>query len=493
MDTLKKHEGEFQEVKYVGAETKHDHELKPDDGSNQTNTLYLYLTVLMIQIPILLSGAHIVWNSPAIPKITSNDSHINPLEQPATTVDISMIAGVPVLAGLIGTLALPKFSDILGRKLFLQGMVLFIFLGSLLLTFSRSVTVIIVSKCIISIFLHGATAIVPIYVTEICEDHNRAKFGCFLGLFHQIGHFYTFIVGPLFSYKIFNFLISIPAIPFLALFIFFPESPAYLIYKGKRTQCDKALKKLRHNKSNKEIEEDIRKLEETVTSKQNVKKNASIISLFKTKETRVGLMLAMLPLTVVHLSGVSVIMSFLAPFFNSAGTGMSGHKVGVIVSIAKMICFAITSSVVERVGRKRMLFLSSLATGVPLFGLGCYFYLKHINHPIIHQLQWLPLILVLSNVTLYSLGLGPIPISIVHEMFTAENRAAAGSFLMTVTGILIFLLTSSYPIIAATIGTHWAVWLFSFSCFVGSFLIYKYLPETNGKSLLQIQEMLKNY
>lgn len=486
-------EGELLEVMYVGLETEDEHELKPENGSSQTNTLFLYLTVLVIQMPILISGSQIVWNSPSIPKITSNDSQINPLDHPATTIDISMIAGIPGLAGLIGTLVLPKFSNILGRKLILQVMVCFTLLGSLLLTFSRSVTVIIVSRCIISIFLHGAVAIVPIYITEICEDHNRAKFGCFLGLFHQIGHFYTFVVGPLFSYKMFNVFISLPAIPFLALFIFFPESPAYLLSKGKRTRCVKALKKLRRNKTDKEIEEDVRKLEETVKSKERAKQNSSILSLFQTKESRTGLMLAMLPLMVNHLSGVAVIMSFLAPFFNSAGTGISGHKVGVMASTAKIVCFGITSSVVERVGRRRMLFLSSLATGVPLFGLGCYFYLKHINSPIIHELQWLPLILVLSDVTFYSLGLGPIPISVMHEMFTAEHRAAAGSFLMSVMVIVMFLLTSSFPIIAATIGTHWAVWLFSFSCFLGSFFIYRYLPETSGKSLLQIQEMLKNY
>ncbi|XP_072383311.1 facilitated trehalose transporter Tret1-like [Diabrotica undecimpunctata] len=493
VENVEKNGAELQEVTYVGLETERAHSLKVDYAVPRTNTPFLYLTVFMIQIPILISGAHTVWNSPTIPNIISNDTTINPLNQPATIMDISMITGIPHLPGLAGTLILPKLTDFLGRKKFLQVMILNILLGSILLTFSTSVTMIIISKCIISIFLSGSFAIVPIYITEICEDHNRAKFGCFIGLFHQIGHFYSFVLGPLFSYKIYNLFIGFLTVPFLLFFIFFPESPVYLISKGKKDECKNALRRLRSNKTTNEISRDIEILEANVKSKQNTKKTVTLVTVFKTKEARVGILLAMLPLAVQHLSGVAVIMTFLAPFFNSAGTSFSGHKVAVIVSIVKMSSFTFTSSVVERVGRKKMLLISSVGTGIPLFFLGCFFYLKHINSPLIHQFQWLPIILMLSNVLMYSLGLGPIPMAIMHEIFTPEIRAVAGSFVMTIVGLIVLSLTSSYPIVAATIGTHWAVWLFSFSCFVGTILIYKYLPETKGKSLIEIQEILKNY
>uniref|UniRef100_A0A6P7FX88 Facilitated trehalose transporter Tret1-like n=1 Tax=Diabrotica virgifera virgifera TaxID=50390 RepID=A0A6P7FX88_DIAVI len=490
---VEKNGEELQEVTYVGLETEWAHSLKVNDEVRRTDTPFLYLTVFMIQIPILLSGAHTVWTSPTIPTIMSNDTTINPLSQPATTVDISMIVGVPHLPGLVSTLTLPKLADFLGRKRFLQLMILNVLLGSILLTFSTSVTMIIISKCIIGIFLGGSFAIVPIYITELCEDHNRAKFGCFLGLFHQIGHFYSFIIGPLFSYKVYNLLITFLTVPFLLFFIFFPESPVYLFSKGRKDECRTALSRLRSNKTTNEINRDIKILEANVKSEQNTKRNVTIFTLFKTKETRIGLLLAILPLAVQHLSGVSVIMSFLAPFFNSAGTSISGHKVAVIVSIVKISSFTFTSSVVERVGRKRMLLISSVGTGIPLFFLGCFFYLKHVNSPLIHQFQWLPIVLMLSNVLMYSVGLGPIPMAIMHEIFTPENRAAAGSVIMTVVGLIVLSLTSSYPIVAATIGTHWAVWLFSFSCFLGSILIYKFLPETKGKSLKEIQEILNNF
>ncbi|XP_072381043.1 facilitated trehalose transporter Tret1-like [Diabrotica undecimpunctata] len=480
---------EVEEVAYLADETEceHEHEAK------KTSTLFLYCTIILLQIPVFTAGSHVVWNSPVVPMLMSNDSQINPLGRPATTADISMIAGMPALSGLFGSLILPKFSDFLGRKLFLQITVSMTLVGLMMLTFSTSVTMMVISKFIAGMFTSGAPSIIPIYVTELCEDHNRAKFGCLIGLFLQLGHFYTFIVGPLFSYRLLNFVISFPLILFLLLFVFFPESPVYLFSKGRRTQCEIALRKLRSHKNNNEIKKDMEKLEDVLKSKQYIKRNFNIVTLFKTKESRLGLFLALLPVAVQHLSGVSVILSFMAPFFDSAGTSFSGNKVAMIVSAVKITCISFTSTVVERVGRKRMLLISALGSGIPLFGLGWFFYLKHINSPIIYQLQWLPLLLVLLNVGFYSLGLGPIPTAIMHEMFTPEKRAAAGSFINTFTCILISSLTSTYPIIAATIGTHWAVWLYSFCCLVGAALIYKFLPQTTGKSLSEIQELLKQY
>uniref|UniRef100_A0A6P7FRS5 Facilitated trehalose transporter Tret1-like n=1 Tax=Diabrotica virgifera virgifera TaxID=50390 RepID=A0A6P7FRS5_DIAVI len=484
---------EVQEVTYVGEETECEHELKPENEPKKSNTLFLYCTIILLQIPVFTAGSHVVWNSPVVPMLMSNDSQKNPLGSPATTADISVIAGMPAISGLIGSLILPKFADVLGRKLFLQLTVSMMLVGYIILTFSTTVTMMFIAKFIAGMFTTGAPSVIPIYITELCEDHNRAKFGCFMGLFLQLGHFYTFIVGPLFSYRMFNFLISSPLILFLLLFIFFPESPVYLFSKGKRTQCEKVLRKLRSDKSSNEIRNDIEKLDDVLKSKQYIKKSFNLITLFKTKESRMGLFLALLPVAVQHFSGVSVIISFMAPFFDSAGTGFSGYKVAMIVSVVKISCISFTSAIIERVGRKRMLLISALGTGIPLFVLGWFFYLKYINSQIIHHLQWLPLLLVLSNVGFYSLGLGPIPTAIMHEMFTPEKRAVAGSFINTFTCLLIFSLTSTYPIIAATIGTHWAVWLYSVSCLVGAGMIYKFLPQTNGKSLSEIQELLKQY
>ncbi|XP_056641541.1 facilitated trehalose transporter Tret1-like [Diorhabda sublineata] len=482
-----------QEIQYIADDTKFSKQIKSNHQTHKPDSFYLYWAVFTVQLLTVVSGTSVVWTSPVIPKLTSNDTQVNPLGTPATTTDISMIAASPIITSLIGALVLPRLSDTIGRRMYLLTMGVGLLISHILLAFSASVLLIVISRCIVGTFLAGSFSVIPIYVTEICEDHNRAKFGCYLGLFHQIGHFYCFIIGPYFSMRILTLLLMIPIIPFLISFFFLPESPAYLLSKGKENKCRQALKKLRNTKDSSKIESEFHKLVESDKTKNFATKSPGYLSFFTNKETKVGFMLALLPCQVQILSGITVIMSFLAPLFNSAKTSISGDHVAIAVGILKISCFFLTSAVVEKLGRKRMLIYSSVGSGLSLFGLGCFFYLKHINSQLLDKLGWLPLTLILSYVGLYSLGIGPIPMAIMHEMFPAEYRAVAGSLLTTIGNIIMFTIVFSFPLITASIGSHWAVWAFSSFCIFGALLIHIFLPETKGKSLSEIQDILQSY
>ncbi|CAH1111742.1 unnamed protein product [Psylliodes chrysocephalus] len=454
--------------------------------------IYFFIPETKAQMLAVVAGSNVVWTSPALLKLTSNDTEINPLGRPVTTIEISMIAGIPSLSALVGTMVLPQLADVIGRKKYLLLNGLGMLIAGVSLAFSTTIIYIIITKSFLSFFACGAWTILPVYVIEICEKHNRTKFGCFIGIFHQIGHCYVYFVGPLFSLRIFTLIILTPALVFLMIFAIVPDSPIYLLSKGKVKEGKEALRKFRNNKSEEELEFEFVHIKKIVKDRAEAKK-ATMLVLFRKRQNRIALILALLPLIVQNFCGISIIMAFLAPIFNAAGTNISGNIAAVIVSSVKISCFVFTSFVIDKFGRRRMLLISSAGTGVPFIALALYFYLKYTNSSLLDSLQWLPLIAMLALIIMYSVGLGPVPPALVNELFPHDLRAASSAIINTMVNIIVFSLNVSFPLISQAYGIHCCLWIFSSFCFIGAILIYLFLPETKGRSFKEIQEMLNNY
>nr|QJX15789.1 glucosinolate transporter [Phyllotreta armoraciae] len=451
----------------------------------KSDTLFLYCSVVTAELLLVATGSSMVWPSPVLGKLGSNDTEINPIGRQITTVEISMLTGIPQFTSILGLLLCPKLSDIIGRKryLFLAGVVMLI--SGVGLAFSKKIVYMIIMRCIFGFF--GVMSVVPVYIAEICEDRNKGKFGCYTGMLHQIGHLFGFIIGPFLSVKYFTLVITAPLLIFICVFPLMPETPVYLLKHSKIQECKASLKKLRKNKNDLELELDLKKLEEHLKNEPKGK----VVNLFKKREHIFGILLSLLPIMLKYCSGVTVLFTFLAPFFDSAGTNLSGDLVAIIVAVVKISFFLLTSLIVDKFGRRRMLLISSCSTAVPLCALGIYFYLHHIQSPAVEYLQWLPLTGILATVSCFGLGIGPIPTYLMTEFFPADLRTAAASIINSSGNVMIFVLTFFFPIVTEQLGTEWCVWFFSINCVAGATLIYFFLPETKGKNYSEIEKLLK--
>lgn len=453
----------------------------------------LYINLFSAIIVVVGGSCHLVWLSPVVPKLQSNDTDINPLSRPVTTIETSLLAGFPYLVGLLGSIFVGKLSDIIGRKRTMLYVAVLILISNIIIALSSDVYVYIFARCIIFVMFSACLVLVPMYLLEICEDHNRAKFGSLMGLAMPIGNLYTYVFGSLVSsVQLLTFLCGLPIIPFLIIFsLFAPESPVYLASKGKLTLAMQALEKLRKNKSPQEIEKECEKIHKSIKVKLT-EERVGLGTLFRHRVSRKTLFLALIPIVVQHLSGVTVIMQFLAPIFNEADTYLSGNTISIIAGIIKMTIILTTAMKVERFGRRPLLIMSTFGSGIALFFMGLFFYWKHFNWIYIDKVMWLPILCLICNLIMYSIGMGPISLAVVTELFPGHTRAIGMSFVVTLSQITIFLLNFLFPIIVAEFGIYCCVWFFSFCCFIGSYFIYRFIPETRGKSIVEIQEIIEN-
>uniref|UniRef100_A0A6P7F8W7 Facilitated trehalose transporter Tret1-like isoform X1 n=2 Tax=Diabrotica virgifera virgifera TaxID=50390 RepID=A0A6P7F8W7_DIAVI len=485
-----------EEVKFISAESEEHQEqpLQPNNGIQikRRDTWYLCYTVLTTMLVMFSGATTLAWPSPALVMLKSNDTSENPLGMPIQTIEVSLLVGVPFFIAIFGSLFLPKLSDLVGRKGNLQILGIAMFINILGVAFSTRIELIIIFLSIGTACFSALYTVIPVYFTEICEDHNRAKYGCVMLLFLPLGSLYTYILGTTCSFKLFTILTAVPLIPFEILCLFAPESPTYLLSKGNRADCISTVEKLRSNKSQEELAEDFNKI---MLNLQAINRNVkpSFFAFSKTKEGRVGYLLSIVPMVIRSTSGVPIVTSLLAPILNEAGTNISGDTGAIIVGIVSALCSVFPCFVVEKFGRKALLIPSTLGVGSCTLILGLFFYLKHLQSPLCAHLQWLPIVCVSLFMIFYFVGLGPIPVTIPGELFLSDIRSVGVAFVMASSAIGLALIAFTYPLLAEAIGTYWCFWIFSTCSFTGVLFIYFVLPETKGKTIIEIQQILKDF
>nr|QJX15787.1 major facilitator superfamily protein [Phyllotreta armoraciae] len=458
---------------------------------NRPETLFTYFTIGTAFLLIMVGGSTVVWSSPAVVKMKLDDPNENPLGKPIEAVELSILIGLPTVSGLLGCFIIPKLADIVGRKYTLLAIGSVWLLSLIATSFSRNLIMFTSFICISMALQAASFAAVPIYLTEICQHHSRAKLGCILCVFIPIGELITYLVGSVFSIRDFTLIIASPLVVFLVLFHLAPESPVYSLTKGSVEECRRSLKKLRSNKTEKELNIEYDQIKESLDL-QEVKSEFVILTLLKSKEGRFGLLLGTIPIVIQYLTGATLVLQLMGPIFDEANT-FAGNTIAIIVGIAKVCCFLLASFLVERTGRKPLLIISCVGTGISTAVLSVYFYLNYINDPVIEDLKLLPLIAVLFFIMSYSMGIGPIPLAVISELFPSHARSVAMSFILMFCGVVLTVYNSSYPILDEYAGTHWCFFMFSFFSLLGAVVIYFVVPETKGKSDAEIQQILADY
>lgn len=434
-------------------------------------------------------GINTVWTSPVIWKLKSNDTNINPLGSPASTYQVALIAGLTPFGSLISPLFLTKFCDIIGRKKTLMMVTTIMLISTTGLAYSTHIYMYYIARFIIGLSVGGSVTSVSIFLSEISEDHNRGMIGCFMGLSFPIGNFYVYIVGPLFSVKVFTLICTIPnIINLLCLLTFIPETPYYLASKRNRTVAIKSLDRLR-NKSSNEIEKEYDAIVNTLGSTSR-EMEGTWNSLLRERNLRKGLIIALFLSLFQQLSGICAILAFAGPLFDASGASLSGDMTAILIGLVKITSVIFTIAIIERVGRRPLLLASTLGGSIPHFLLAMFFYLKSHSSPIVDNILWLPIVSVLGFIIMYSLGLGVIPTSIMSELFPNSVKSKAASVCSCGGHICLFIVTTSFPLMNDYFGPTWCFSIFCFFELLGFLFVYFLVPEIKGKSLMEVQELL---
>lgn len=429
------------------------------------------------------------WISPISEKLLIDRSELNPLGVSITTVQLALLGASQSIGSFIGPLLLSKLFDIFGRKKCLTVLYFIVTISIVTLAYSTDLIIYYASLFICGVCVGGVNVGQPVYISEICEDHNRGKMSCLGFVGYPLGTVICFLIGPYLSFKYFTVLCALPiAINALCFLTIVPESPIFSVKVHDIRGAKQILRKLR-DKSCKEIELEIDKIQYELQETTNSKGGCSQI--LTDRSSRNGLIIALGSYNLFNISGMAALTAYLQPVFNKVETSISSNICAVFVSTVQILCYIAAASGVERWGRRNILLFSVSASIIPLFIIGLYFHLKLKGYAIVESCNWIPVAGIGIFTVVNGFGTASVPVVIMNEFFTNQVKATATSIIVLVSGVVTALNLFGFPIIMESVGLGWCFWIFTSNCIVGSIFVYFFLPETKGKNLLEIQQILK--
>nr|CAI5848484.1 unnamed protein product [Callosobruchus analis] len=453
--------------------------IKKEHGFN----IYFYASLLTVNLALFSSSTTFVWSSPVIPQLLSNDTQINPVGEPITPLQQSLIGGLPYIGGIIGPLLLGRLCDILGRKKtsILLAVATSIAFG--ILAFARHLYIFYILRTILGALLFYCVVVTSVYTTEITEDHNRGKFQCLLILWHVSGFLYGYALGLFFPITSYTLFCAAPSVFSIIPMFFIPESPYYLAKKDE-AQAIEVLKRLRGKN---DVSKDLALIKTTINS--STASNKGNWRLLLTVPTnRKACFICFGAMIIQECSGAPAIIAYNGPIFNALD--LSGNLVSVILGVLRSLVAGLPFILVERFGKRCLMMISTAGCCISFLMIGIYFYLQSINLSNIDRVGWLPVVGVLAYVSFYGIGIGPGATALGGELFSDDIKTLGISAIHTFASLLCFIVTFSFPLITHYLGMYWPFFLFGIVCGIGVAFVYCFVPKTEGKSYLEIQEIL---
>lgn len=432
-------------------------------------------------------GCAYSWSSPMGDVLKSTDPNINPLERPITTTEESWITSIISLSATLSACLSLIISEKIGRKNTLLMFSIPMLISHVMCVLTTTPLGVLIARFLLGLGVGAVFCAIPVYIAEIAENHNRGLLGCSMGVMVSTGILFCYVVGPFIHYITLSYILMVPPILFFFMFAAIaPETPYYYVSKGKYLEAEKALAMIRDLPSGLILKE-LEAIKDTVESSRN--NNVSLMKSLQSISFKRGLTITLLTMFFQQGVGITIILSYMQSIFAAAGTNFSPELSVIVVSVVQTSFVLVSTSLVDKLGRKVLFVIAGFGTGVTSAVIGTFFYLKSSDYDL-SSYFWVPIAALILYLASYNLALGPLPWVLSGELFSSQTKTVGSTLTAMTCLFLAFLTALVFPGLINLIGMHGAFWFFSLNGFLCMLFILLRLPETKGKSFQEILEVL---
>ena len=285
-----------------------------------------------------------------------------------------------------------------------------------------------------------------------------------------------------------------------------PETPHFLMTKGRHFQALEVLQKLRGSRAKAEEEvQEISKAKERTEERFNTRRPAW---LEPSSLKRLGVMCVLNALSVS--TGISLLFVFSINVLEESGTSVDPYSASVAVAAVRLAAACLASYVHARIGRITLLGSMSILMALGYFGMaGSSHYLKQakitpslsMNESAIQALDtteddhdsaskllsYVPVLCMVCILVFNALGFFPVVRALSVEVFPTELRSLASAISFTATGLVLCGVALVFPALMAAVGFEGAFALFGLAALATGAWGRAMVPETRGRTLQDIQ------
>jgi len=458
-------------------------------SSRYSKSKQLFATI-SATLGCLLNGLVMGYTGPALPSLT-NSTAVNVYGERLTITaqEGSWIAGLVSIGCLVGSLMAGPTMDRFGRRFALMVVSSGSFLlGFTLMLLADSALHLYIGRMLNGIGLGFVMATSSVYIIEIGSTDFRGYLGCFIQLMWSVGVLIVFVLGCFLNWWHLILAQMLFVVPYVGGMYFSPESPRWLFLHGRDAEGRAALEWLRGPGKENIIEERIIRQEIEIRKSESVS-----LSLLTKAEIIKPFSLAILMMFFRNMSGMGVMIAYCNTILQHSGTEFEANISSVMVgAILFLSCLAATL-VINKFGRKLVLVISILGMGASFAVLGSYFYYIQSYEGTDKMVwmgatSWVPCGTILVLLFLGNGGYGTIVWVVIAEIMPKRVRSVANSVIIFVAYLLGFVSTKTFVDFTNAIGEGETFWLYATVCLVGGIFTLIFVPETRGKSLLEIEE-----
>ncbi|XP_075169842.1 facilitated trehalose transporter Tret1 [Haematobia irritans] len=439
--------------------------------------------------------------SVALPSVTLGQLTNEDEEFCLSLEEASWFSAINTMACPLGGLLVGLLLDRIGRKNTILafdvcGVLGWGLLATAALHTDRSAILIqmLIARFIQGIMIGLSVSPVGVYSAEISLPRIRGRLilGTSLGL--AAGILFMYILGYFIrnDWQLISIISTVHQIISTLCALPMPETPSWLMQNGYSDKARRSLKYFRGLNKNdasycEEFENELNVIKKTSEESRNTAKNESLWQAIKCPEVYKPLLIMVGFFGFQQCSGVVAVVVFAVQIATQAGVTIDPVLCAVMVGVARIITTFFMSTIFEKWGRKMagIVSASGMTLCMMLLALSGWF------PEAFNRVPPLPIVCIVLHIVFSTMGLLTLPFFMISEVFPQRVRGSAAGFAVSLGLIISFVVLKLFPTMDRAIGTANVFAFFGAVSLTAVAFIYFLVPETRGRTLLEIEEYFK--
>ncbi|KAG8319913.1 hypothetical protein J6590_081053 [Homalodisca vitripennis] len=433
------------------------------------------------------TGMMFGFSAVTIPQLKQPDSFIQ-----ITPDQASWIASLSSVATPFGCLLSGSLLDALGRKRTITLSLAPMIIGWYLMSAATAVYMIYIGRLLMGLGSGMLGSPARVYTGEITQPHLRGMLAAVASVGVSFGVSLQYLIGSFLPWYWLAFINGcIPTVAFISAF-FLPESPQFLINKGRTEEARAALRKVRGASC--DVDDELQDLIDFVN--KSAAKNATSEPAKTSVLSEVLKPAALKPFTILALyflllqfSGLNPVTFYAVEIIQESGANMNKYAATIILGLVRLGFTVISCILMRRLGRRPMTFMSSVGCGLTMVGLGSYMYMgeQWAAEGKEKSATWIPILNLFVFMTASTMGYLTVPWVMIGEVYPSKVRGIMGGLTTFVGHFCIFLVVKTFPLFQS-ISKFGTFIFYGVVSLLATIFFYLFLPETQGRTLQEIED-----
>uniref|UniRef100_A0A3B3VMQ5 Solute carrier family 2, facilitated glucose transporter member 8 n=1 Tax=Poecilia latipinna TaxID=48699 RepID=A0A3B3VMQ5_9TELE len=472
-------------------------DIVPDFKKNERNNSRLYLAVFSAVLGNFNFGYSLVYPSPVLPKLTSPDADPRLRLDPNQAAWFGSIYSLGAAAGGLGAMLL---NDLIGRKMSIMMSAVPSTAGYTLMGGAVNLSMLHGGRFLTGVAGGMTAASIPVYISEISHKKVRGALGSCPQITAVFGTLTLYALGLVVPWRWLAVAGCVPAVLMVVLLVFMPSSPRRLLSLGQEQKAEKALRWLRGAKYNTSIE--LNAIQHSINTQVKITL-AQLATPIYYRPILISVGMRFLQ----QMTGITPILVYLEPIFAKSSVSLEPRYDAAIVGAVRLLSVAVAASLMDKAGRKALLYTSSMLMFLSSLTL------TMISHttpcPAVNvtapnselgnalqasqetALSFVPLISTVVFIFGYAMGWGPITWLLMSEVLPLVARGVASGLCVTVSWVTAFVLTHAFTLLVDAYGLYVPYLMFTVVCVFCLLFNAVCIPETRKRSLEEIENYFR--